>query len=318
MKKGILAFKSMIRFIVSIVTSREMAFCYCVTGTIAQVAHTYFLLQSISSLDGIWRTVQATLLSIFISSSLLYFVSISDDEDSDASRKIHKTITLFTVIEIVINTYYYTRHILIDPLVLNKDPHLTGYFDLVFALMIAVMIPITIKLYAGSIRAKDWLDDIEHEREATVSADLRKNSDYFSGGGTAMFVPEVDIFKDSLAGMSDRLEKLENYDGPITEDDIERVIKPLVDAFNVELQQLQRTNQTVIDEEMIAGLVQKVMSLKINSLDEKLAEAYERNSGLFLKQFENKVKQIMNKGLDNVKNPTELRKQSEDIKDNKQ
>jgi hypothetical protein len=324
MKKGILAFKAMIRFIVSIVTSREFAFLYCLTGTIAQISHTYFLVQSISSLDGYWRIVQATMLSIFISSSLLYFVSIADDEDSEASRKVHRTITLFTVIEVVINVYYYTRHILIDPLVLSKDPNLTGYFDLAFALMISVMIPITIKLYASSIRAKDWIEDIEHGREATVSADLRENADYLMAGrrsadGSYETVPATDNKK--WAG--------ETYDpepnaatavqrDEVTDDDIERVMKPLVEAFQNELLSL-RKNETEVDEAMVASMVQKVLDEKVSTLDEKLTQAFERNSGLFIKQFDNKIKQIMNKGLTDIKTPPDQRVISEgNNKDNEQ
>ena len=81
MKKFILNFKATIRFLVSIIASREFAFFYVLLGTISQVAHTYFLLENISSLEGNWKIFQAVILSIFISGSLLYWVAIADDED---------------------------------------------------------------------------------------------------------------------------------------------------------------------------------------------------------------------------------------------
>jgi hypothetical protein len=323
MKKGILNFKAAIRFFVSIVTSREWAFIYCLTGTIAQISHTYFLVESISSLEGTWRAVQATLISFFISSSLLYFVAIADDEDSDAARKIHRTVTLFTVIECTINVYYYTRHILINPLVLNKDPHLTGYFDLGFALMMSVMIPITIKLYASSIRAQDWLDDIEHGRDAITSTDLLENQDYFLGSPVKHTPFKMDEVGDSgpdlydLPKPGDRTEyngvsstvlgtENQNITIAISEEEIEKVMKPLVDAFNEELLSI-KSRDVEIDNEQIAELAEKFFvekfTEKVGELDTAMGKAFERNSAMFLKQFENKVKQITTKGFSEIRTP---------------
>jgi hypothetical protein len=302
MKKGILGFKAFIRFVVSIVTSREFAFLYCLAGTVAQISHTYFLVESISSLAGTWRAVQATLLSIFISSSLLYFVSIADDEDTEASRKVHRTVTMFTVIEVLINVYYYTRHILIDPLVLNKDPNLVGYFDLAFAIMMSVMIPITIKLYASSIRAKEWIEDIEHGRDATVSGDLKSNGDYFR--------PEPgDIeYNGETHRMGGR-----RSSGDVSADDVENVMRPLVEEFQKELLSMKR-DQVHVDEDEVELLVHKMFNDRVATLDARMSEAFERNSGLFLKQFENKIKNAMNKGLLEAKAPADTQKQPWDIR----
>lgn len=155
---GIHRFKRTIQFIVSIIISREFAFVYCVLGTIAQVAHTYFLTSSISSLDGSWKILQAVILSVFISSSLLYFVAIADKEGKrkydDSEEKIEQAIIVFTIIEILINTYYYTRHILLDAWNAGLEPN---YFDFGFACIIGVLIPWTIKMYSSHIKAKEWL-----------------------------------------------------------------------------------------------------------------------------------------------------------------
>lgn len=153
---GIERFKKTIKFIVSIIISREFAFIYCVLGTTAQVGHTYFLVDSISSLSGNWRMIQAIILSVFISSSLLYFVAIADKDEKEEYRKVEQSIIVFTIIEIIINIYYYTRHLLLDVWKDNLEPN---YFDFVFACIIGILIPITIKMYSSHIKAKEWLKE---------------------------------------------------------------------------------------------------------------------------------------------------------------
>lgn len=149
-------FKKYIKFIVSIVASREFAFLYCVLGTIAQTAHTYYLLDGISSLSGTWKMVQTLILSFFISSSLLYFTAISDNNDQTPSgKRVLKAVALFMYLEIIINLYYYSKHIVIETNNYNTD----NLFQLAFGILIACIIPITIKLYSSQIRAKEWLID---------------------------------------------------------------------------------------------------------------------------------------------------------------
>jgi hypothetical protein len=168
MKKIILNFKRTIRFLVSIIISREFSFVYCILGTIAQVAHCYFLLESVSSLSGNWKVFQAVLLSIFISSSLLYFVAIADNTDQSEEgikeyKKVLLAINLFTVIEILINIYYYSRHLIID----QENYQI---FDFIFAILISCLIPITIKLYSSSIRAKSWMLEFEDNNVINISS----------------------------------------------------------------------------------------------------------------------------------------------------
>jgi magnesium-transporting ATPase (P-type) len=157
----IFGFKRGIKFFVSIFASREFAFLYCLIGTFVQIVHTYFLAESISALDGWMKGFQATLLSIFISSSLLYFVAITDRPSDDADRRTKKeyrnniiTINIFMFIEIVINFYYYARHLVIDI-------EQTKLFDFIFAVMVSCLIPVTIKLYANHIRAKEWFAEFD-------------------------------------------------------------------------------------------------------------------------------------------------------------
>jgi len=236
---------------------------YCVMGTIAQIAHCYFLLESISSLDGGWKTFQATLLSIFISSSLLYFVAIADKDENELDdqkikeqNKIAFAITLFTIIEILINIYYYSRHLLID-----QEKY--QIFDFIFAILVSCLIPITIKLYSSSIRAKEWILDIENNRDALVS----------------------------------QIENSENSENiSINEEQVLELIKPLIDNFQDELKTISNINQEKIDELINVKLV----NLN-NDIDSQIAKSYEKNQGLFLSQFENKLKMLSKEYLDKLK-----------------
>ena len=152
-------FKNLIRLIVSIFASREFAFVYCIIGTLSQTAHTYYLIESISSLTGWSKFLQAAGLSIFISSSLLFFTAIADnDEDSPDYRRIHLGVNLFMVIEIIINCYYYASHLLIK----TSEPN---WVDFIFAILVSCLIPVTIKLYAGIIKAKEWLEILTNKEE---------------------------------------------------------------------------------------------------------------------------------------------------------
>jgi len=157
MKKIIDHFKTTIRFIVTIFASREFAFIYAVLGIFTQIAHTYFLTSSISSFTGNFKIFQAILLSIFISSSLLYFVSIVDNSDTKENKRNRLALNIFMIIEILINLYYYSRHLIID---VEK----IQVFDFIFAILISTFIPVTIKLFGSHIRAKEWaMESINNE-----------------------------------------------------------------------------------------------------------------------------------------------------------
>ena len=149
--------KKFIRFLVTNFASREFAFIYCIIGTLAQTSHTYYLIESISSLSGWGKQLQAIGLSVFISSSLLFFTAIADVEsESKEHKRIHFAVNLFMVIEILINSYYYVSHLLI------KDSRV---FDSIFALLVSCLIPVTIKLYAGVIQVRKWAIDQDSKTE---------------------------------------------------------------------------------------------------------------------------------------------------------
>lgn len=264
MKKFILNFKQTIRFVVSVIISREFAFVYCVLGTISQIAHCYFLLESISSLSGNWKVFQAVLLSIFISSSLLYFVAIADNEDQTEQgikeyKKVLLAINLFTIIEILINIYYYSRHLIID-----KNEY--QIFDFIFAILISCLIPVTVKLYSSSIRAKEWIKDIEHDKNAFVSNDIGINEN-------------------------------ENI---LSEEKLLEFIQPMISNFEDSLKEIQDVNQEKIDDLIQEKINKKLVTLN-EDIDKQISDSYSKNQDLFLKQFENKAKVLSNNYLENLK-----------------
>lgn len=166
-------FKSSIRFFASLFASREFAVLYCIIGTIAEIAHMYYLTYSISALSGWFKVAQAVMLSAFISSSLLYFVLISDDRDTSNgnesvrmriqkdSKRVNLAINIFTFINIAINFYYYCRHLIIDSTEWQM-------FDFIFAILVSCLLPVTIKLYANGIHVKDWVQDDSKQPESTI------------------------------------------------------------------------------------------------------------------------------------------------------
>ena len=275
MKNIILNFKQTIRFIVSIIISREFAVIYCILGTVAQVSHTYFLIESISSLAGTWRAVQATFISIFISSSLLYFVAIADDSDKSEDgikeyKRVNFAITLFTFIEIIINIYYYTRHLLID-----QEQY--QILDFVFAILVSCLIPITIKLYSSHIRAKDWILDIEHDKNAFVDSSIEKT--------------------------------LENHnEDNLTEEAILELIKPFIQTFEAELEIVKKQVNDAshefetTDENKLNDLIASKLDDVKKDIDTQISSSFNKNQELYLNQFQNKIKLMTTEYLNNIKN----------------
>lgn len=234
----ILKFKTGIRFVVSIFASREFGFVYCLIGTLAQIAHTYFLVTNISSLTGGWKTAQAMAISVFISSSLLFFTAIASNDDSKDSRRIHLAVNLFMVIEILINFYYYSRHLLLD----NANVQI---YDFVFGVLVACLIPVTIKLYAGLIQAKEWLEE-------------------FSGKSNES-VPEKEL--QSL---------------------IEKTVSE-------QLSHIVLPEQEYVSDEHIREIAKQLFTNVQDEIDERVAKSFQQNSEIFLRQFENKLRYIIDK-----------------------
>lgn len=246
MKTFIERFKKIIRFLATIFASREFAFIYCLIGTGSQVAHTYFLTESISSFTGGFKIFQATLISFFISSSLLYFVAITNEADGEKEYKRNKlAVTIFMIIEILINFYYYARHLIIDSSQIQV-------FDFIFAVLVSCLIPVTIKLYANSIRAKEWIEEMS-------TTDKKQNND----------ISDADVFSMVEAIIEKRLSDL-NIDKN-SEIDVDEIKTIILDQFEK------------IEKEKLEDI-----DVKINKIFEKHKELFlqqiENKIKLMLKQ----------------------------------
>lgn len=284
MKNFLINFKKIIKFLVTIVASREFAFIYCLVGTLSQTAHTYYLLDGISSLTGWWKVIQTLLLAFFISSSLLYFTSISDSNDkSPAGKRVLNAVTLFMWLEIIINLYYYSKHIIID----TNNYDTKNLFQLAFGVLIACIIPVTIKLYSSQIRAKEWLNDDE------------RNTDITSG------IPfDEEAFKESINkqienAIADMVTK-SSENGDVVNVEHEKTITELIDLVEEKLNQLPDlgTNPKEYLEDIInqkALEINNQLDDKISKIDSTIKESFKTNSDLFLKQFERKLEMMSNK-----------------------
>lgn len=231
--KGIVWFKDFIKKFITVFASREFAFIYCLVGTIGQISHCYYLVYSISSFTGVFRSLQAVLLAVFISSSLMYFVSIADSDDGEKEyKRVRNAISLFMYIEIIMNMYYYCQHLII----LSSEPRI---FDFIFSTLIAVLIPVTIKLYSNSIRAKAWIKEIESRiqpNEHTAPDTLKK--DEIKNIITSEFSNMKNANEDYINNMIDaKLKQYGRSDGTSIDDlilkrDIEKIIEDKLNNTN--------------------------------------------------------------------------------------
>lgn len=282
MKSFIERFKSFIRFIVTIFASREFGFMYCLLGTFAQVTHTYFLTESISSFSGGFRTFQAILLSAFISSSLLYFVAIADNTEGKESRRIHLAINIFAFIEIVINFYYYSRHLIIDSAQMQ-------IFDFIFAILVSCLIPITIKLYGGLIKAREWMSEISTKKETEY-----KNNVETKEVEIQHKEPEY-LIKEELIDLSDT-PKVEEYKNSkdtnvVKEEYIQQQIELAINKRINEFKELAENQE--IPEESINTIIDKKFESIKDLLTEQILEKFETKQEIFMRQFTNKCKAII-------------------------
>ena len=282
MKSFIERFKSFIRFIVTIFASREFGFMYCLLGTFAQVTHTYFLTESISSFSGGFRTFQAILLSAFISSSLLYFVAIADNTEGKESRRIHLAINIFAFIEIVINFYYYSRHLIIDSAQMQ-------IFDFIFAILVSCLIPITIKLYGGLIKAREWMSEISTKKETEY-----KNNVETKEVEIQHKEPEY-LIKEELIDLSDtpKVEEYKNSEDTnvVKEEYIQQQIELAINKRINEFKELAENQE--IPEESINSIIDKKFESIKDLLTEQILEKFETKQEIFMRQFTNKCKAII-------------------------
>ena len=245
---------------------------YCVIGTLTQVTHTYYLAATVSSYTGLFQIFQALLLSVFISASLLYFVSIADSNAPEEERKrVNSAILLFTIMEMGINLYYYTRHLIIDA------PEMR-IFDFLFGAAISMLIPYTIKLYSNTIKAKEWFD-AEFAETTTIEEQSNLTDERLD--------TLLDGFKAKVMSEITGLMSIQQVSPDTTFDEFRTEIQNRLDGFeSTQIPGSQDIDIKAIEE----NILQTVRDTYAKDIDAQYAKKQE----LFLVQFDNKCRQIMN------------------------
>lgn len=282
MKRFVNWFKRVIRFAVAIFASREFAFIYCLVGTVAQVTHTYFLTSSISSFTGNFKIAQAILISFFISSSLLYFVAIAEDKRLDngkrtkESKRIFLAVNIFMIIEILINFYYYTRHLVIDS-------EQVQVFDFIFAVLVSCLLPVTIKLYANSIRAKEWLVEFDEQEK---DFKLEESNEHIIR--LEQIENYIDEQRNSAFDFKGHVDKL--FSNWLKDNNLDVALPENLS------QQLQDIVKTYVDDGSMftPEVLSKILNEIKDGIDTDIYDIFSKNQKLFLQQFENKCQSYIN------------------------
>lgn len=255
----IVKFKDFIKRCVTIVASREFAFIYCLLGTFGEVAHCYFLLDSVSSFNGFFKHFQAGVLSLFISSSLMYFVSISDSSDEESEQKrIRRAVNLFMTMEILMNMYYYCQHLIIKAETMRV-------FDFIFGTIISCLIPVTIKLYSNSIKAKQWIQEIE-SRQTNDNENINQPNLSQEPGLSKSDVQEIVNLTVE--------EKIKEVEIPVNKEQVQKTIDEVLDE---RLKQIHEDGYSVDDLLFESRLKSMV--------EEKVSEALKQNPDVKTKEL---------------------------------
>lgn len=242
----IIKFKDFIKRCVTIVASREFAFIYCLLGTFGEVAHCYFLLDSVSSFNGFFKHFQAGVLSLFISSSLMYFVSISDSSDEETEQKrIRRAVNLFMVMEILMNMYYYCQHLIIKAETMRV-------FDFIFGTIISCLIPVTIKLYSNSIKAKQWINEIESRQSNDSENTNQPNSSQEPG------LSKSDV--EEIVNVTVK-EKIKEVEIPINKEQVQKTIDEVLDE---RLKQRTAEDGYSVDDLLFESKLKSIVEEKVN------------------------------------------------------
>lgn len=263
-------FKDFVKKCVTVVASREFAFIYCLLGTFGEVAHCYFLLDSVSSFSGFFKHFQAGILSLFISSSLMYFVSISDSSDEETEQKrIKRAVNLFMIMEILMNMYYYCQHLIIKAETMR-------IFDFIFGTVISCLIPVTIKLYSNSIKAKQWIAEIESQKTNNSENPNQPNISQVPG----LTESEVQEIAKNVVE-----EKIQDFQPTIDKEQVQKTIDEVLDE---RLKSLPEGDGYSVDDLLFESKLKSIVEAKVNEVLKQNPDVKTREvlKNLVIEQFE--------------------------------
>jgi hypothetical protein len=141
-------------------------------------------------------------------------------------------------------------------------------FQLAFGVLIACIIPITIKLYSSQIRAKEWLELDEKPKE--ISSEIQ----------TEIF-DNINLLAERNNQLDTNLNDLRSEFGLISSKLDNLKSEPIESEFG--------TNP----KEYINNIVKESISENIGNINKEIEQSFSKQSDLFTRQFENKIKFMM-------------------------
>ncbi len=126
-----------------------------IIGVFIQGFHTFFVaLQTSSIQHTIFTPIYALLVSIFVSSGLLFFSLRAGSTKNELDRiKYQEISNNFRWFETFINLYYVLRRLIYLPLTVdNKEWLQLNYFDIVIGVAFSFALPYILSLYSGQIK----------------------------------------------------------------------------------------------------------------------------------------------------------------------
>jgi hypothetical protein len=271
-------FKNIVKKYTVLLSSREFAALYATLGSLSQVAHTYYLVHSISSFGGGFKIFQAILLSAFISTSLLYFVLICDkDGDPKEYKRNIKTVNILVFIEILINMYYYCQKLIIHP---EGDMRI---FDFIFAALVSLFIPFLIKAFSNQVKAKQWVNEIENKSiinsdNTHIDKSIEKIQEQLNKFTSDEFINTIyKIIEEKINEKADIIVKKMNINQPSIDDEF---IKQKISVIS---------KQLIKDE--LNDLVRSQVSVAVSDHVSKNLDAVE---------FENRYQSVIMKKIEDI------------------
>lgn len=177
-------------------SSTGAAFILATLGVITQTFHNGFLAFELSSFDDFWlRLFQAILAAFFVSGALLYFTVRAAN---GGGKIVKQLVWSFFAFEVFCNVYYWANKYIIIP---------WGTEDVVWSSMIiaipfSIMIPFSIKAYAGELHFTNDEDEDDDYEEIEVPiesiSDERLNE-------------VVELVKNDLVSQNDKIEEYRDF-----------------------------------------------------------------------------------------------------------
>ena len=175
----------------------------------------------------------------------MYFVSISDSSDEESEQKrIRRAVNLFMVMEILMNMYYYCQHLIIKAETMRV-------FDFIFGTIISCLIPVTIKLYSNSIKAKQWIQEIESRQTNDTENINQPNLSQEPGLSKSDVQEIVNITVE---------EKIKEVEIPINKEQVQKTIEEVLDE---RLKQIHEDGYSV-DDLLFESRLKSMVEEKVN------------------------------------------------------